>query len=598
QPVVTSTKANGYRLDKWFKLQTNGRINVIIPWINGLTLQGNIAVDKAFNNVKVFHKPWFLYNWDGNSDHITVPGKVGIVAPTLTQATNEALQVTMNSYLSYDHTFNGVHNVRAQAGVEKQTIDTALMTARRENYLSPAVDQLFAGAADEFMTNNGSASHSSRLSYFGRLGYDFSNKYLLEFTWRYDGSYIFPKAKRFGFFPGVAGAWRASKEKFWQENIHGIDEFKLRASWGQTGNDRITPFQYLSTYGFSGNYIYNVDDLVNNLIELRVPNPNVTWEVANQSNVAMEMGFLNNRLTLTLEYFYNVRSQILWIRNASIPASGGLRLPPENIGKVNNKGWEGIIEYRGSLGQFKYNAFLSGSFQKNKIVFWDETPGVPEYQKSTGRPMGSQLHYVSLGIFSDQGAVDKYPHWPGARPGDVIYQDVNGDNEINGLDQVRNPKSDLPTFTGSFSLNLQYKQFDLSLLVQGASGSQKYITIEGGESGNFYKLWADNRWTSENTNTSYARTWDQTVPYWDNTRNSYWLYSSDYARLKNVEIGYTLPLGLSKRVRIDGMRVYLSALNLFTVSELTKKKMMDPESLDNYAYPLNKIINVGLTLNF
>ncbi|GAA4305349.1 TonB-dependent receptor [Compostibacter hankyongensis] len=598
QPAVTSTKATGYNLDKWYRLQTNGKINIIIPWVEGLSIQGNIAVDKTIRNQKIFQKPWYLYTWDGNPDHKTVPGKVGLEAPDLTQSLSDGQQITLNSYATYEHTIGQRHNVKFMAGVERQTGETGNFSAHRQNFISAAIDELFAGAADQYMTNTGNASDVARLTYFGRVNYDYSHKYLLEFVWRDDGSYIFPKDKRFGFFPGVSGGWRISEEKFWKDNIKVINDLKLRASWGQTGNDRIVPFQYLSTYGFSGNYVYNVNDIAPMLNELRIPNPNVTWEVANQSGVGIDAALLDNKVIVNLDYFYNIRSQILWQRNASVPTSTGLTLPPENIGKVSNRGWEATVRYMNQAGDFKYDISASGSKVKNKILFWDETPGVPEYQKSTGRPMGSALYYVSMGVFKDQAEVDKYPHWSGARPGDVIFKDVNNDGKIDGLDMVRDTKNDLPTFTGSFNVSLQYKQFDLSLLVQGAAGSQKYITIEGGETGNYYKLWADNRWTPEHPSSTYARAWDYKDPYWDVQPNTYWLYPSDYIRLKNIELGYSLPEKINSKINIEGLRIYINSLNPFTISDLTRKKLMDPEALNNYSYPLQRVINMGLTLTF
>lgn len=600
QPVVTSTKEPGYNLDKIYRFQSNGRINIKIPWIDGLSVQGNISADKIVENQKIFSKPWILYTWDGNPDLITVPGKVGLASPELTQNINDGRIITMNAYVTYEHTIREKHDIKFMAGTEKQTGDNNFLNANRQNFLSAAIDQLFAGAADQFMTNTGSASQTARLNYFGRMNYAFNDKYLLEFVWRDDASYIFPENKRFGFFPGISAGWQISEERFWKDNLKFINVAKIRASWGQTGNDRITPFQYISTYGFSGNYVYNVDNLQPRLQELRIPNPNVTWEVANQTDIGIDVDLLKRKLSVSFDYFHNIRSNILWQRNASIPASSGLTLPPENIGKVDNRGWEGMISYRDQINEFIYNISATGSFQKNEIIFWDETPGVPDYQRSTGRPMGSQLYYISLGVFKDQADVDKYPHWSGARPGDVIFKDVNNDGKIDGLDQVRNAKNDLPTFTGSFTLNLQYRQFDLSMLIQGASGSQKYITVEGGQTGNIYKLWADNRWTPDNQNSNFVRVWDYQAVYWDNpaNANTYWLYPSDYIRLKNIELGYSLPPRFNKRMGIQRLRIYINALNLITVSGLVKNKMMDPESLNNYSYPLQRIINGGLTLMF
>jgi hypothetical protein len=231
---------------------------------------------------------------------------------------------------------------------------------------------------------------------------------MAEFVWRYDGSYIFPAEKRFGFFPGVSLGWRISEENFWQNSLSSINYFKLRVSGGQTGNDRIELYQYLTSYGFgSGNYVFGDEEKVLN--ELRIPNPNVTWEVANQFDVGFDGGMFDNKLEFSADYFYNYRTNILWRRNASVPESSGLSLPRENIGEVVNQGYDFQLSYNNQVGDFIYRASVNGGYQKNHIEFWDETPGIPEYQKSTGRPMNAQLNYQVIGVFNDQADIDAYP---------------------------------------------------------------------------------------------------------------------------------------------------------------------------------------------
>ena len=295
------------------------------------------------------------------------------------------------------------------------------------------------------------------------------------------------------------------------------------------------------------------------------------------------------------DYFNNIRSQILIQRNASIPNSAGLTLPPENIGKVQNSGFEGALGYHGDAGDFHYDLGINGSYSKNKIVFWDETPGVPTYQQSTGRPMGSTLYYQAIGIFKDQAQIDATPHWAGAQAGDVIFKDVNGDKVIDGLDRVMNDKNDMPRFIGGLTAAVRYKDFDLSLLFQGATGAVQYVRAESGEIGNYYKLYADNRWTPENTNSAYPRAWNRDQEYWGSQANTFWLQNMNYLRLKNFEVGYNLPAALDKKLGIGTLRVYLNGQNLFTFS---KEKLIDPEQTAGTAYPLQRVVNGGITLTF
>jgi TonB-linked SusC/RagA family outer membrane protein len=568
-------------------------------------ITGNASFDKAFRFDKLFQTPWYLYTWDGNADHKTIKGKRGFDAPQLSERMEDGQKVTMNAYATYERLFAAKHNIKILAGTERRSGLNDVFTAFRKNYISAAVDQLFAGASDQYMSNDGWASQNAYLSWFGRVNYDLSRKYLLEFVWRYDGSYMFPESKRFGFFPGISAGWRVSEESFFKNNLALFNDFKIRGSWGQTGNDRIAEYQYLTTYGFTSGktYVYGGSD-AKLLVETKIPNPNVTWEVANQANIGFDATLLNNKITVSADYFNNLRTHILITRNASVPSSAGLKLPPENIGKVRNRGVEGMVTYRNQAGNLDYSVSVNGSYSKNKVLFWDETPGIPEYQRATGKPMptqnsdgtfNSQLYYQAIGIFDNQGEIDAYPHWDGAIPGDVIFEDVNDDGVIDGLDEVRNEKNDMPRFIYGATFTLGYKGFDLAVLFQGATGAEQYIRAESGEIGNFYKIYADNRWTPENTTSDYPRTWNRDEEYWCSQGNTFWNFNMNYLRLKNFELGYTLPVGINKALGMEGIRFYLDGINLLTFS---KQKLIDPELEYGTSYPLQRVVTGGITLTF
>jgi hypothetical protein len=238
---------------------------------------------------------------------------------------------------------------------------------------------------------------------------------------------------------------------------------------------------------------------------------------------------------------------------------------------------------------------LNGSYAHNEILFWDETPGIPDYQQSTGAPMGAELYYEADGIFATQADVDAYPHWAGAQPGDVRFKDVNDDGVIDGLDRVRQDKSGLPFFTGGLSASLYVGNFDVSILFQGVTGAVAYISPESGEIGNYYNDYAVNRWTPSNPSSEYPRAWNRDNEYWRSQGNTFWLHNTDYLRLKNLEIGYNLPDKAVNAMGIAGFRIYANGLNLLTFS---KEKLIDPELTSGTAYPLQRIFNFGLTLTF
>lgn len=612
-PVVVSTKATGYDHDKRYVVNTNAKLNIKIPWVPGLSFTGNAAVDKTLGVRKLWQTPWFLYSFEGfdpNNQPILKRSKRGFESPALQQSLADNQNILLNGLLNYETKLFSNHNFRFLVGIERITGKGDNFSAYRRNFISPILDQMFAGAADQFMSNTGSAYTQARLNYFGRVNYDFREKLLAEFVWRYQGSYIFPEATRFGFFPGISLGYKISEEDFWQDNLSSLNLFKLRASWGQTGNDQIPEWQYLSTYGFGGIRAQswnpplpfitngNVENVA--LYETVVPNPAVTWEIANQFNVGFDAALLQNKLSVTADYFIYKRSQILWQRNASVPTSSGLEglLPRENIGEVSNKGFDFSIGYNDKIGSLTYQVNLNGGKQKNRIDFWDEPPGAPDYQRSTGRPIGSGLYYNAIGIFRDQGAIDKYPHLSNANPGDIIFEDYNGDGKIDANDRVRHDKSDMPTFTGGLGFNLQYRGFDLSTLFQAATGAVRYISTESGEIGNFLQSFAEDRWTPTNVDAPGPRTFNRGNEYWVARGNTFWLRETDYIRLKNVELGYSIPSRYAGRVGVQNFRVYINAFNLFTYSPDMKE--FDPElgTGSGQGYPLQKIINFGLSVNF
>jgi hypothetical protein len=208
------------------------------------------------------------------------------------------------------------------------------------------------------------------------------------------------------------------------------------------------------------------------------------------------------------------------------------------------------------------------------------------------------LYYKAIGIFRDQAAVDKSPRWTGARAGDIMFEDVNKDGKIDANDRVRINKSDVPTWTGGITMNFQYRGFDLSTLIQGAAGAVRYINTESGEIGNYLKSFYDNRWTPQNMDAQGPRTFNRSNEYWMSQRNTYWLHKTDYVRLKNIELGYNLSSLLPRTTGIQNIRVYVNAYNLVTFSP--DMKDFDPEMGNGggQGYPLQKIVNGGITVSF
>ncbi|MFA9389647.1 MAG: SusC/RagA family TonB-linked outer membrane protein [Prolixibacteraceae bacterium] len=602
-PVVVSTKETGYQRDKKYVVNSNFGINIKIPWIDGLSIKANAAIDNDFQFVKIWRTPWNLYTWDyetydESGDPLLQEATRGYSEPNLEEKMSLNSHSLLNGMINYSKTIAGSHNINMLIGIERIKGSGDYFKAYRRYYISE-IDQLFAGGTEE-MDTDGSGYMEARLNYFGRLNYNFNTKYMLEFVWRYQGSYIFEKESRFGFFPGISLGYVISEEGFWKNNVPFINYAKIRGSWGQTGNDLIAPYQYMSNYKDAFlNFIHNDGASAGYTIEEDVvPNKNVTWETAIQRNVGVDFQMLGGKLAFTADYFHNLRKDILAQRNESVPQFTGMTLPKENIGEVENKGFDFNVELRDSYADFSYSIGLNGGYAKNKILFWDEPSGQPDYQQSTGKPINTDLYYQTIGIFRDEEHVESLPHWNKAKPGDIIFKDVDENGIIDENDMVRNDQSNVPTFTGGMNISFMYKGFDLTMLFQGAAGAVFYQYTESGSIGNFLKSFYDSRWTEDNPNATGPRTYNRSNEYFINQQNDYWLKKTDYIRLKNFEIGYNLSSSIASKLKVDNIRLYGSGYNLLTFSP--DMQNFDPESAESngFSYPLQKVLNLGMSITF
>ncbi|GGM87986.1 SusC/RagA family TonB-linked outer membrane protein [Dyadobacter beijingensis] len=624
-PAVITTNTTGYNNDKRDYIQTNGGLEILVPGVPGLKINTMAAIDKQIRRQKSFQKPWTLYYWDkktyeadGTSPLLTGTVRSTFNDPRLTETSSQELSIQLTGQASYEKTF-GAHNFNAMVGIQRETVDADGFFAYRRYFISPVVDQLFAGGTPEQNignsgTNNGDLYKRARLSYFGRVGYNYKEKYLAEFLWRADGSYVFPKDGRFGFFPGVSAGWRISEEDFWKNSIHFVNNVKLRGSWGQMGaepyllgTETLAEYQYLNTMGF-GTYIIN-DQVAKTLLETRVANNTFTWEVANNMNFGIEGTLWKDRIAFEFDYFINNRSKILIPKTGSTPSSAGIdgKLPPQNLGKLQNKGWEFKVSYDGAVDNFTYSVGVNGGYAKNTIKYWDETPGAPSYQRTTGKPYNAFLAYQYDGVFADQAAIDAnkldYSGITGTlRPGDMKFKDINQDGKITADDKVRSEKTNRPQFTGGMNINLGYKQFDLAILFQGTVGGLQYIgQTESGDIGNYLKYAYDHRWTIDNPSSTDPRLANRNNTYYTNFdnagANTYYLKSNNYLRLKNIELGYNLPSEIGSKIGVGNLRVYVNGLNLFTIDKI---KIWDPEatSSNGQYYPQSRVLNAGVRVTF
>jgi len=603
-PIATTTGLGGHG-----KFRNNYSINTVryrvdLPWITeGLYIDGFGSADFQFSQRKDFLRSWTVYRYDaGTGDYIEERQTLSPEGlATLNQGNLTSRTYTVNAKLNYSRVLNGEHNITAFAAFEQQQYRDEFLIASRRNFFSDNIDELDYGSTQN-ATNEGNGSNFARRNYFARVNYAFRSKYIVEVQGRYDGSDKFSSEKRWGLFPSVALGWRLSEEPFMSKLMNG-NELKIRGSWGILGNDAISPYQFLQFYNLDANgYVLNGQP-VPTITPGVLPNANFTWEKAKTVNIAVDGGFLKNRLTYTVEVFRQKRSDILTQRNATVPAYTGLILPVENIGVVENKGVEGQVLYRVvSSPAFNYSVGANFTYARNKVLFVDEPESIPAYQRQVGRPINSQTMYIATGIFQSADDIAKYPAYNTGqivRPGDVKFEDINGDNVIDFLDQVRVDLNNTPEIMYGFTMNGQWKGIDLSILFQGQARSNVFFYPESATIINYYKFLFDGRSTPGNitdipspAGDNYSR--PQNNP---NTYGFYWRNTA-FLRLKNVEAGYTLPRSIQDRLHMKNLRVYVNGSNLLTFAKFSD---IDPETLNNTngrGYPVLRTINFGLSTTF
>ncbi|MGX5819508.1 TonB-dependent receptor [Chitinophaga lutea] len=520
------------------------------------------------------------------------------------------LYQTFIGMAEYEKTFARRHYVKAFVAASAEENVTNNFSASRTNLPTQETGSINLGTLNQL--NNSDAGQNALQSLFGRVNYAYDEKYLLEGNFRYDGSTRFAGPVRWDWFLSGSAGWVFTKEHFF-EGIRSVLDFgKLRVSYGTQGNDKVgQDFAYLNTMTSAGTMpIGNV--ITVGYRPTGVPNPLLTWESVIKQDVGIDLAMFKNRLTITADYFINNTNDILL--NVPLPDVLGIRdsYPPQNAGKVRNEGWEFMAGWQDKIGEVSYGANFNISDVRNKVVSLGNTPATPgERIRMVGYPIDAFYGFVAERIsqisdYTYDPATNKYtPNFPydesyPMQPGDIMYKDLNGDKRITAADDREVIGSAIPRYTYGFRANAGWKGLDLSFFVQGVGKADGFITGASrhafiNESSNPQKIHLD-RWTPENPGASYPRL---AYGYSYNQRmSSFWMQDASYLRLKNVQLGYTLPKHLTERFRADKVRLYFSADNLLTMTDFFYG--YDPEtpfSLGGF-YPQVKTFVFGLNVNF
>ena len=328
----------------------------------------------------------------------------------------------------------------------------------------------------------------------------------------------------------------------------------------------------------------------------RIGNPFITWEKVDTKNIGVEGDFWNQMLSFSAEYFHQNRKDILTPKQASIPDYTGLTLPDQNIGEVQNQGFEVMLNHRNKIGNVNYNLGGNLTFTKNKIIFFDEAANKPEWQRRTGHSIDSWLIYKTDGIYQTMEEVNSTPHLPGAKPGDIKYLDIDGNKEITSNDRVLDYSSNIPEIVYGINLGVEWKGVEVNMLWTGQANAKQMIVPY---SYNLDREFYNNRWTSaeKTPNAKYPRAFNKDDKI-NNLWSDFWLYDASFIRLKDVQIAYNLPKEWMQKIGANSVRLYVIGSNLFT---LDKIKFQDPESNATSAgqyYPQQRSFTFGLNVSF
>ncbi|WP_282143672.1 SusC/RagA family TonB-linked outer membrane protein [Cellulophaga baltica] len=617
-PYVMASNASGFTKQVDNDLRSRFSYNWDLSKITkGLSLNGYAGIRRMNNDQKSWYTPWTTYAFDEiTNEYLPSIG--------FSQRGNERIlresfwkfdETLLNTTLRYANTFNDLHSISGFIGYEQQSSNSRNFWAERRDFPTADHPELFAGS-DEGQQSSGISSESATVSYFGSLSYDFDKKYFIDLTLRRDGSSNFGPGKRFGTFPGVAVAWALNKESI-LENVSWLNALKVRASYAIMGNDRIGPFQYLTRFDYGSDinvaqpnyYVFGVSGTsYNGYRSDNVPNPDVTWETAYMKNIGLSYTLFDNRLNGDINYFNQNREDILVTRAAAIPDAAGLSLPAENIGEVDNYGWEFELSWSDQINDnFSYNLGMNYTLAKNEVKYLAEALDTPDALKREGRPLDSYIVYPTNGIFRDQAQVDATEvKLNNTVEGEPVYLDTNGDGEISSLDRVRKFTSNVPQVQYGIFGGFKYKAVNFSFLLQGQAKAETLVFFD--QSGAKPEFVYNQRWTPENRSAAYPRAFQQGDSFSGQQNNvadpfqgaDFWLKDASFLRLKEVEIGYTLSKDV---IKVGDIKIFARGFNLLTMFSDVYKLGLDPEA-DGYnnfrgsTYPSLKTYTLGLNFSF
>lgn len=586
-PVAQQGKT-GMNKTQYDQIQTN--VYAIVSPFDGFTLKGVYSFRHDENNYSTFKKHYAYANFDSG------------------ERQGDHNYYNYNWYTSqlianYNKTF-GNHTIGAMAGYEQQEYKYHYTTTFRKGGGSDELEESLNTLNASTQTNSDGGYETARRSYFGRLQYDYMNRYLFEADFRADASSIFPEDNRWGYFPAFSAAWRVTEEPFMEGTKDWLSNLKLRLGWGKTGNEELSAgdvYPSVATYSY-GKVILG-DAIYSTAYESRYVNNNLKWATVTNYELGIDAGFLNNKIGFELSlYKKKTNDMLLYLPIMQVI---GMDAPAQNAGSVENKGFDLLVYHNNRINKdWSYTASLNLSYVHNEITDMDGTEGPDpkdnKFWRLEGHPIGSFYGFVANGYFNDQNDLDNYPKRTGTEKlGDIKYKDLDGDGKITASGDRQVIGKNFPSWTGGVNLGLTWKDLDLTMLWQAAWDVDAYYTGEASyaffNSGKVLKRHLD-RWTPEHHNASYPRlTRSSQINF---QVSSFWLQDASYLRLKNITLGYNLPKKWINPIGLSLVKVFLTGENLITFSHLDGLDPESPSDTRGAFYSNVKKISLGLKVSF
>lgn len=607
-PLINVEGLGGYNKVKSDYHTINAQLRYKIPGVDGLQVYLKGTLDLNHQNSSEYRKPVTLYLYDEATGTTSIDSKT--VYPNAKITLKDRWQTINNKLVelgvNYNHTFAEKHDVTGLLVANYQDYNNKYINGTNPNLPGQYPEIIGSTSTGQLV---GSEYYSQRASLVGRATYGYASRYFAEFSFRVDGSTRFAPKHRWGFFPTLSASWVISNEKFF-ERIPGdmISFAKLRGSVGILGDDGgVGDYSYLKQYMFSPNGGYPIGGNFAPGIMVStgtIPNENLQWGKSKDWNVGIDLGFWNNRVNATVEYYQRYRTNLVtsapsYLFPPSVGNDGSV--PNINIGKIRFQGWDFSVKHLNTVGDFKYSVGVNLSVSNNKVLdYGDESAELPNLRRA-GKPYLVWSLYEAAGLFQ---SYEEIANWPVDQdgmgnatlaPGDIKYVDQDGDKVLTSNDRVYVKNSSRPDLNYGISLSASWKGIYMSAQFQGVAGYNQKITelytLESRSLQRFQDYHMTNTWTPENPGAEYPRL--KFASSSDNNRkeSTFWVKECDFLRLKALTIGYRFPSKWLKRAKISSLDVALQGGNLFTISSLHN---MDPESLRGY--PLSR--TYGVTLNF